>query len=153
MLRKKKTLVKFQKKPYQQKSTPPSVEPHASYNSPFPTTQSWADFLKGRCPNHGKSEEGFIISGKNWYWCNICKRYTNDHNTSTHRQGFNYRQQYKPQVAAAKTVSQRAQPLPARANVASLPTTQTTPYIEEIDETLPTVEEVDYDFDTAEEEV
>ena len=56
-------------------------------------------------------------------------------------------------MAAAKTFSQRAQDLPARDNLASVPTTQQTPYIEEIDETLPTVEEVDYDFYTAEEEV
>ena len=56
-------------------------------------------------------------------------------------------------MAAAKTASQRAQPLPARANVASVPTDQQLPYIEEIDGTLPDVDEVDYDFDTAEEEV
>ena len=56
-------------------------------------------------------------------------------------------------MVAAKTVSQRDQALPARANVASVPTTQPTPYIEEIDETSPVAEEADYEFDTAEEDV
>ena len=50
-------------------------------------------------------------------------------------------------MAAAKTVSQRAQPLPARANVASVPATPPTPYIEEIDE-IPPAEGADYDYET-----
>ena len=54
-------------------------------------------------------------------------------------------------MAAAKTVSQRAQPLPARDNVASVPTTQETKFIEEIDEILPDAES-NYDFDTEEED-
>ena len=55
-------------------------------------------------------------------------------------------------MAAAQTVSQRAQPLSARANVASVPATPPTPYIEEIYETIPAIDEVYYDFETEEEE-
>ena len=54
-------------------------------------------------------------------------------------------------MAAAKTCSQRAQPLPARANVASTPADPPTPYVEEIDETITPVDEVDYDYATEEE--
>ena len=50
-------------------------------------------------------------------------------------------------MAAAKTVIQRAQPLPAQANVASVPATPPTPYIEKIDE-IPHEEETDYDYET-----
>ena len=105
--------------------------------------------MKGNCPLHGKNEDGYTISGKNWYWCDKCNRYNNNHNTSTCR-GSSYKQRYKPQVAAAKTVSQRAPALPARANVASVPVTEETPFFEEIDETLPDVNE-QYDYATEEE--
>ena len=86
--------------------------------------------MKGQFPQHGKSEAGYNISGVKWYWCTPCGRYRNCHNTHSHRQGNNYTPKYRPQVAAAKTVSQRAQSLPARANVASVPSTQSSPLIE-----------------------
>ena len=53
-------------------------------------------------------------------------------------------------MAAAKTVSQRAPPLPARANVASVPVTEETPFIEEIDENLPDAN-AQYDYATEDE--
>ena len=65
IVKKKKKLVKFQKT-YQQRRTPLLVEPLRKHNSPFTTTQAWLDFLRGKCPNHGKSEHGFQISGVNW---------------------------------------------------------------------------------------
>ena len=66
-----------------------------------------------------------------------------------HSHGVTYKQDNKHQVAAAKTVSQRAEPLPERDNVASVPATPPTPYIEEIDENLPAVGK-GYEFDTEE---
>ena len=69
-----------------------------------------------------------------------------------HSPGANYNQNSKLQVVAAKTVSQRAHPLPARANVASIPATPPTPYIEEIYE-IPHEEEEDYYYETEEDVV
>ena len=108
--------------------------------------------MRDKCPTHGKSEQGYKIVGVNWYWCNICKRYTKYHNTRSHSQAVTNNQNSNPPMAAAKTVSQRAQPLPAPANVASTPADPPMPHIEEIDETITPVDEVDYDFDTEEEE-
>ena len=107
--------------------------------------------MLGKCPNHGKSDQGFKIAGVNWYWCNICLRYTKDHNTRSHSQTFANNQNSNPSMAATKTVSQRDQPLPARDNVASVPADTPTLFIEEIDETITPVDEADYDYATEEE--
>ena len=107
--------------------------------------------MLGKCPNHGKNELGYKIAGVNWYWCNVCLRYTKDHNTRTHSQAFANNQNSKPSRVAAKTVSQRAQPLSARANVASVPADPPTPFIEEIDETIYPVDETEFDYTTEEE--
>ena len=64
MVKKKKKMVNFQKT-YQQRSTPLPLEPHRKQNSPFTTTQVWIYFLRGQFLNHGKSENGFQISGVN----------------------------------------------------------------------------------------
>ena len=149
IIKKKKKLVKFQK-PYLQRSTPPPVEPQGRHNSPFTTNQTWLDFLRGKFPYHSKSENSFNISGVNWYWCNTCRSYNKDRNTRLNSPGVNYKQNNKPQVAAAPTVSQKDESLPARANVASVPATPPTPYIKEIDEIPPAVGKY-YDFDTEEE--
>ena len=53
VVKKKNKLVKFQ-----QKSAPP----------PSFTDEHWQKIITGNCPTHGKSEDGYTISGKNWYW-------------------------------------------------------------------------------------
>ena len=105
--------------------------------------------MLGKCPHHGKSEDGYNISGVNWYWCGVCLKYTKDHNTRMHGRAF-AKYNSKPTNAAAKTVSKKAQPLPARANVASAPADSLTPYIEEIDETIHPVQDQVFDYDTEE---
>ena len=144
IVKKKKKLVKFQKS-YQQQ------EDYQRPKYQFTTDKAWQDFMIGKCLDHGKSEQGYQIAGVNWYWCNICKRYTKDHNTRLHSHAVTNNQNSNPSMVAAKTVSQRAQPLPARANVASVPSDPPTPFIEELDETIHPVDEGDYDYATEEE--
>ena len=88
IVKKKKKLVKFQK-PYKQRSTPFPVEQQGKQYSPFTTSQAWQDFLQGKCPTHGKSENSYQISGVNWYWCNTFRSYTKDNNTRSHSAGVN----------------------------------------------------------------
>ena len=108
--------------------------------------------MLGKCPDHGKSEQGYQIAGVNWYWCSICKRYKKDHNTHSHSQRATNKQNSTPSMAAAKTVSQRAQPLPARANVASVPADPPMPHIGENNETIHPVDKDNYDYATEDEE-
>ena len=89
--------------------------------SPFKTKKSWFDFKNGKCPQHGKSEYGYTITGDNWYWCKHCKQYTKTHNRSGHASWEKYNNGYKPQQPAAKAASPRAPPPPAMTNIASAP--------------------------------
>ena len=81
-VKKKKKLVKFQQKSNLLKNTQQPEQYHVYQGSHFSQAE-WDNFIVGNCPQHGKSEQGWLISGKRWYWCNNCKRYSSNHNTST----------------------------------------------------------------------
>ena len=68
-----------------------------------------------------------------------------------HGRAFAKYQNSKPTNAAAKTVSKKALPLPARANVASAPADSLTEFAEEDDGTIHPVHESEFDYATEEE--
>ena len=147
-MKKKKKLLKFQKKNHQD-STLVKPKYYNNTTSPFKTNKSWRDFKNGKCPQHGKSEYGSTISGENWYWCKPCRHYTRDHTTSGHASWEESKNGYTPQQAAAKAASPRAPPTPAMENVASAPAIPPQTQ-EEPDENIPI--EAEYNYETDEDE-